>query len=140
MMLYEKNNFINNSFCKNMRKYIGNLSNAEIINLISNMEKEIINGKIVKDDVFEMIIKVIFDRIEDVQTFYSYRKLKICVDKLKWLKRKNIINRYNKEEEKIYNDILELDPNVRDVLIKLLDLENEREEKLMNYLKEFSVK
>lgn len=139
-MLNQKSNFINVSCCKKMHKNIGKLSNKEIIGLISNIEKGINRGIVIEDDIFSIIINTINNRLEDVETFYEYKKLKVCVEKLQWLKKKNIIYEYNKEEENLYNRIVELSPSIKNILIKLLDLESEREEKVMTYLKECSTR
>ncbi|WP_234120196.1 hypothetical protein [Clostridium hydrogenum] len=139
-MLNEKSNFINVSCCKKMHKNIGKLSNKEIISLISEIEKDINRGIIIEDDIFWVIINTINNRLEDVETFYEYKKLKIGIEKLQWLKKKNTIYEYNKKEENLYNRIVESSPSIKNILIKLLDLESEREEKVMEYLKESSVR
>lgn len=116
-------------------KRVGNLTNNEIVKLIQIIENNVINKQYVDEKVFLKLIKIIEDRLEYAQTFLQYRRLTICIQKLLWLIRKNIDCEYNGKEEKQYDSIMKADPNIRSLVIKLLDLENEREEKLMSFFK-----
>lgn len=116
-------------------KNIGNLSNNEVIRLIKIIERNIINKKYVNENVLFRLIKIIQDRLECAQTFPEYRKLTISIEKLLWLIKKNIDCEYNNKEQQQYDNIVKLEPKMKNSIIRLLDLENEREEKLTSFFK-----
>lgn len=119
----------------NFDKKIGNLSNNEVIRLIKIIECNVINKKYVNHNVLFKLIKLIEDRLESAQTFLEYRKLTICIDKLLWLIKKNIDCEYNNKEQQQYDNIVKQAPNIKSSVIRLLDLENEREERLISFFK-----
>lgn len=128
-------NEINLNIEDDFEKNIGNLSNNEVIKLIKIIEHNIINKKFINQNVILKLIKIIEDRLEDAQTFSEYRKLTISIEKLLWLIRKNIDCEYNSKEQQQYDNIVKLDPNLKNSIIRLLDLESEREERLTSFFK-----
>lgn len=116
-------------------KKVGKLTNNEIVKLLKVIENNLINKKYIDENVFFRLIKIIKNRSEYAQTFFEYKKLRICIEKLLWLIKKNIDCEYNEKQEKEYDNIMKIDPDVRNSVIRLLDLENEREEKLMSFFK-----
>lgn len=116
-------------------KNVGNLSNNEVIRLIKIIENNVINKKYVNQNVLFKLIKIIEDRLEYAQTFFEYRKLTICIEKLLWLIKKNIDCEYNNKEQQQYDNIVKLEPNIKKSIIRLLDIENEREERLTSFFK-----
>ncbi|MFL0251540.1 hypothetical protein ACJDT4_14050 [Clostridium neuense] len=116
-------------------KQIGSLTNGEIVKLIRNIETNVINQKYVNENIIFKLIKLIENRLEYAPTFSQYRKLVICIEKLLWLIKKNIDCEYNEKEEEQYLNIIKIDPNIRNSVIKLLDLENEREYRLMSFFR-----
>lgn len=130
-----KLNEINLNIDDDFEKNIGNLSNNEVIRLIKIIERNIINKKYVNQNVLFKLIKTIGDRLECAQTFPEYRKLTISIEKLLWLIKKNIDCEYNNKEQQQYDSIVKLEPKIKNSIIRLLDLENEREERLMSFFK-----
>ncbi|MCD2345137.1 hypothetical protein [Clostridium guangxiense] len=116
-------------------KKVGKLTNNEIVKLLKVIENNLMNKKYIDENVFFRLIKIIKNRSEYAQTFFEYKKLLICIEKLLWLIKKNIDCEYNEKQEKEYDNIMKIDPDVRNSVIRLLDLENEREEKLMSFFK-----
>jgi|GEM_PF-2813794 len=128
-------NKINLNIDDNFDKEIGNLSNNEVIRFIKIIEYNVINKRYVNHNLLFKLIKIIEDRLECAQTFLEYRKLTICIERLLWLIKKNIDCEYNDKEQQEYDNIIKLEPNIKSSVIKLLDLENEREERLISFFK-----
>lgn len=128
-------NIFDLSYDENFDKRIGSLTNIEIIKLIKLIEVRVISKQYIDEKVLFNLIGIIEDRLEFAQTFFEYRRLVICIQKIFWLIKKNIDYEYNSKEEKQYDSIIKSNPNIKNLLIKLLDLENEREEKLTTFFK-----
>lgn len=111
------------------------LLNSEVEETVNHMEKLIFSGKYIKEYFISILEKSIKNRMEDSRSFSEYKSLKNTLEKLNWLKFKNITFKFNDIEENMVKNILNVNPKLKKNLIELMDLENEREEKIIEYIK-----
>lgn len=111
------------------------LLNSEIEKTVNHMEKLIFSGKYIKEYSISILQKSIKNRMEDSKSFLEYKNLKNTFEKLNWLKFKNMIFKFNDIEENMIKNILKVSPELKKNLIELMDLENEREEKIIEYIR-----
>lgn len=126
-------NFMNNKNICEIKRKVGNLNDKEIISLIKSMEKEFefSNKKCLEDDIFIVIAKSINDRIYNSKNFNDYKQLKYNLEKINWIRKKNIYKEYNDKEEELFKEIIAINPDIKEKIMELMDLENERETKLI---------
>ncbi|WP_066023294.1 hypothetical protein [Clostridium pasteurianum] len=111
------------------------LSNSEVGETVSYMEKSIFSGKYIKEYSISILQRSIKNRMEDSTSFSEYKNLKNTFEKLNWLKFKNMTFKFNDIEENMIKNILRVNPELKKNLIELMDLENEREEKIIEYIR-----
>ncbi|URZ00613.1 hypothetical protein [Clostridium felsineum] len=111
------------------------MSNNEILEVVDYIEMVIFSGNYIEEEAFDILKEGIKNRFEDSRSFFEYKSLNEVLEKLNWLEFKNLISKYDYLEEEIVKGILKVNPELKTNLIKLIDLENEREEKVIRHIR-----
>ncbi|MCR3760198.1 hypothetical protein KYB31_14560 [Clostridium felsineum] len=131
----KKFSFLFSKVKKEIQKSIGYLSNNEILEVVDYIEMVIFSGNYIEEEAFDILKEGIKNRFEDSRSFFEYKSLNEVLEKLNWLEFKNLISKYDYLEEEIVKGILKVNPELKTNLIKLIDLENEREEKVIRHIR-----
>ncbi|KHD38205.1 hypothetical protein NL50_01495 [Clostridium acetobutylicum] len=118
-----------------IQKAIGIINNNEIGNLVDYIEELVFKGEYVEEYTFGILEEKIANRIEDSRSFSEYKNLNNLLEKLNWLDFKNFILKCDYMEDKIVQSILVTNPELSSSLIELSDLGNERERRVIEYVR-----
>lgn len=117
--------------------YLGQLNHNQRTTLIDLMEKEIIQDKKVYDDeYFKYLQQFLIENRDNAMTFKRVKECEYYIEKLEWIRKKNVIIKFYEKEDKLLAKIRTALPKEfhRD-LIELVDSCNNREIELyFNYI------
>lgn len=118
-----------NSICAQ----IANLNNKERYKFVDTMEKNIICRDKPYDESYFIYLKTYINEIKiNSHSFDDYKQACYYLEKLQWIESKNIELTYYKIEEEISESLkTALPENMKVNLLNLLDLQAEREKKLL---------
>ncbi|AAK80015.1 hypothetical protein BJV85_001821 [Clostridium acetobutylicum] len=118
-----------------IQKAIGVINNNEIGNLVDYIEELVFKGEYVEEYIFGILEEKIANRIEDSRSFSEYKNLNNLLEKLNWIDFKNFILKCDYMEDRIIQSILVTNPELSSSLIELSDLGNERERRVIEYVR-----
>lgn len=131
----KKFNFLFSNSKEEIQKAIGVINNNEIGNLVDYIEELVFKGEYVEEYIFGILEEKIANRIEDSRSFSEYKNLNNLLEKLNWIDFKNFILKCDYMEDRIIQSILVTNPELSSSLIELSDLGNERERRVIEYVR-----